>query len=476
MKFKIKSIFIKTLLIILAFSFVLFGIINFFSGVGDNNILKVNKQKVSVNQFSRFLTEKRNQMFSADLTNEEVEFLNSKNFINLSLSEFASNLLLQSKIEELNLMEPKKIIIEEIYNNPDFKNANGSFDLELYKKILNTNNLTEDRYIQYISLYNSRNNLLQLLMLKNLNNNLILSKIFNNENKYIVADVITIKSEKLASNFKKPTESEIKDYYNSNKNDLIVPETKIIAYTEIDLSKYETEEAKNKLSILEDLVLSAKNIDEIIQKFNSKKEIIKYSSNNKIIPDDLNKEILDYNAGTFSDLIYKDNSIYKIYYIEKIIPMKFLSLEEATPDITKILKEKSKKENELLALDKILKQLKNNDIGMVVLRNDLRLKKNISIYKNNVEYSDEFLNELFKTNRADTFTNPVFDNENNAYLIGFIKNIKNVPESNINFISNKTLNNIWNRSYKNSIVKLFDKYLFDSNKVIVNNKVLEMLQ
>ncbi|MDD2840303.1 MAG: peptidylprolyl isomerase [Rickettsiales bacterium] len=476
MKFEIKGIFVKTLLIILAISFVLFGIINFFSGVGNNNILKINKQKVSANQFSKFLTEKRSQLFNTDLSNEEVEFLNSKNFISLSLSEFASNLLFQNKIEELNLIEPKKVVIEEIYNNSDFKNENGSFDLELYKKILNANNLTEDKYIQYISFYNSKNNLIQLLTLKNLNNTIVLNKIFNNENKYITSDIITIKPENLVSNLIKPSDIQIKDYYNENKNSLTIPETKIIAYTDIDLSKYKLEEAKNKLSNLEDLVLSAKNIDEIIKKFNSKKETIEYGENNKIIPEDLNKEVLDYNEGTFSDLIYKDKSIYRIYYIEKVIPKKFLSLEEATPNITKILMQKEQKENDLLALDRIMKQLRNNNIRMVVLRNDLKLKKNVTIYKNSIEYSDEFLNELYKINKIDTFTNPVFDRENNVYIIGFVKSIKNISDNNTNFIQYKTLNNTLNRSYKNSIMKLFDKYLFDSNKVIVNNKILERLQ
>lgn len=476
MKIEIKSIFIKTLLIILAFSFVLFGIINFFSGVGNSNILKINKQGISVNQFSKFLTEKRNQIFNTDLTNDEVDFLNSKNFINLSLSEFAGNLLFQNKIEELNFIEPKKVVVEEIYNNSDFKNKNGSFDLELYKKILNANNLTEDKYIQYISFYNSKNNLLQLLTLKNLNNDLVLNNILNNENKYIIADVITIKPEKLASKLAKPTEQEIQNYYNENKNNLIVPETRVISYTDVDLSKYQLEEAKTKLSNLEDLILSAKNIDEIIKQFNSKKETIRYNENNKVIPDDLNKEILAYSAGTFSDLIYKDNNIYRIYYIEDIIPTKFLSLEEATPDIIKILKQKSQKENELTVLDKISKQLRSGDIKMVALRNGLKLKKDASIYKSDIEYSSEFIDELYKVNKTNTFTDPIFDSENNVYLIGIIKNIKNISDNNANFITYKVLNNSWNNSYKNSIIKLFNEYLFDSNKVIVNNKVLDILK
>jgi hypothetical protein len=476
MKFEMKGIFVKTLLIILAMSFVLFGIINFFSGVGNSNILKINSQKVSLIQFSRFLTEKRNQLFNADLSNDEVEFLNSKNFINLSLSEFAGNLLFQNKIEELNFVEPREVVVDEIYNSPNFKNASGSFDLELFKNILNTNNLTEDGYIQYMLTYNSKNNLLQILTLKSLSNNFIIKENFKKENIYVKVDVIIAKPNQLDSNKEYlVSEASIKEYYENNKDDFVVPETKVIAYTDINLSKYKIGEAKEKLSSLEDLILSAKNIDEITKKFNSKKEIIRYNSNLKIIPDDLSKEVLDYSEGTFSDLIYKDNSIYRVYYIEKVIPMKLLSLNEASQEIHNILEQRTKKENELLSLERILKQFKLNDIKKIALRNNLELKENITIYKDSVDYPDEFLSILYKT-KVNAYTNPIFDSENNVYMIGFVKSIKNIPSENTNFTSQQILDSMWNRSYKNSIIKIFDKYLFDSNKIIVNNKVLNSLK
>ena len=78
MQIQIKSIVVKTLLILLATSFVLFGIVNFFNGVGNTNILKINNEKISVNKFSKFLTEKRSQVFDKNLTSEELKFLKSK--------------------------------------------------------------------------------------------------------------------------------------------------------------------------------------------------------------------------------------------------------------------------------------------------------------------------------------------------------------------------------------------------------------
>ena len=46
--------------------------------------------------------------------------------------------------------------------------------------------------------------------------------------------------------------------------------------------------------------------------YKTTKKSINYNENNKKLPEDFNLEILDYSIGTFSDLVYKDNNIYRI--------------------------------------------------------------------------------------------------------------------------------------------------------------------
>lgn len=476
MKVEIKGIFVKTLLIILAISFVLFGIINFFSGVGHTNILKIDNEKISVNRFAKFLNERRNQYYNSDLGNSDLDFINSQEFVRLALSDFASETLFYVEVKKLNLQQPKESVLNDIYNEPMFRDENGSFDIKIFKAALARSGLTEDGYINYLSMFNSRNSLVQLLTLQNLSNRFILNPLVKLENKYVVADVIKVDPNNLKFDFKKPTNEEIEEYYNSNKSEFIIPEEKVISYIDVDLSKYKDEESKTKLSELEDLILSSKNIDEVAKAFNVKKETIVYSEKKKDIPQDLNVEILQYGPGTFSDLIYKDNNMYKVYFIEEILPTKTLSLAEATPEITNILLEKSRKNNELFVLDKMITQMKNNNIEKIISRNSDELVKNETIYRNNLFYPDEFINELYGLSATKSFTKPIFDAEHNIYLIGYLKEIREVQQNDNRFVSPEALANKINRSYNNSVLKLFQKYLFDTNKIIVNNKLLDSLE
>lgn len=476
MQIQIKSIVVKTLLILLATSFVLFGIVNFFNGVGNTNILKINNEKISVNKFSKFLTEKRSQVFDKNLTSEELKFLNSKAFINLSLSEFIGNLLLENEIKKLNLVESKKAVFEDIYNDQNFKGEDGKFNIKIFNQILSNNNLTEDAYVNYVSFYNSRNALIDTLTSQNLVNNYISKKLFEEQNKYITADIIIIKPKDLILKSKELTEQEIKEYYEQNKEDFKVPETKVISYIDINLSKYNTEEAKQELSNLEDLILSAKNIDEIANQYKTNKKIINYNEKNKKVPDDFNFEILDYSTGTFSDLVYKDNNIYRIYYLENIIPEYYLSLEKSKSDIVKIIKANNKKLEEAEALKRIYKQLRNNNAEKVALRNGFKFEKNIVIYKTNVKYPETFVDSLYKNiKKANSLIEPVFDSENNEYLIGQIKSVKDISDTNTNFMSEITQQKILNNSYNNSVMQSFENYLFHTNKIIINDKLLNSL-
>lgn len=471
MKFKIKGILVKTLLIILAVSFVLFGIINFFGGVGQTNILKVNSEKISVNRFAKYLNDRKNQAYYSDMADADLDYFNSKEFIRVVLSEFVNEVLFENKIKQLDLEEPKEAILEAIYNDKNFKDSEGKFDVDLFKNILSRNNMTESAYIDFLSSFNSRNNLLQLLVSTKLTNKDTINMLFEKENRYMNVDIASINPEDIKFKYKAPEKIEIEKYYNENKKDFFIPDEKTISFVDVDLSKYTDEKAKIKLSELEDSVLSFKNIDEVASKFNAKKNTISYSERNKNIPQDLTIDILQYDAGTFSDLIYKDNSVYRVYYIEKVVPSRYISLQEATPKITNILSSEHKKENDMFILEKILVQMKNNDIGKVAFKNGMRIKSNEVIYTNNTQYSDEFLNELFNVNSKNSYTKPVYDNEKKVYMIGYVKDIKKLPSDDTRFLSHDSVNNKMTRLYGNSIIRLFQQYLFDSNNVIVNEKL-----
>jgi len=477
-KIKIKNFFIKTLLIMLALSFVIFGIINFFTGVGETNIAKINNDKISVNSFLSYVNNKRSQLFQSNLTNKDMNFVNSKDFVKLALRDFINETLITNEIEKFNLNMPKTILFDIVYNDPNFKNENGEFDLDLFNKFLSTNQVNEDIYLNFVGKYESRNNLSQLFTGSNLSSKSIIGDLLTDINKVYTVDILEINPENLKSDYKIPSSSEISDYYNKNNTEFTIPEEKIVSSIDVNLNEYKDneEKLKEKLSELEDLTLSAKNIDQIANLYKVKKTTINCFENQKDkIPDDLSEDMLNSSAGIFSNLIYKDNNVYRIYYIEKVNPSRKLSLEEAMDKIKSIIIAKNKENNDVFALDKLVKQIRLNGIDSIAFRNNFNENKNVKIYKNDNTYSENFLNTIFELNNQNNVTKPIFDNKKNIYRIAYLKNIEVIKDTDVKYISNSNLDYNLNLSYRNSLGYLYKNYLLDSNKIVINTRLLETL-
>ena len=477
MSINYKNFVIRVLLALLALSFILAGFIGFFGSTSETNIATINKEKISVNSFITFLNNKKSQLYQNNLTTSQINYLNSKAFKVVTLKDFILNDLIDIEISKLYLKEPEEAVMNDIYNNKMFKDKNGIFDLSLFRDILSKNNLTEQAYINYISSFNSRNVLFDMLGIYKISNNFVDNLISKTVNKYIVADIYTILPSDIKFQKKVPTEEEISNYYGTNKSDFFVPEQKVISYVEIDLHSYANDVAKNKLSQLEDLIISAKNIDEIVEQFNTNKKTFIYTKNTVNIPEDLNDDILQYEAGVLSDLIYKENNKYKVFYIEEVIQPKFLSLEESKQNIINSIIKKDLDDNIVITLNNYIEEMqKSNNKDKIALQKKLKLHKNEIIYRNNIYYPLSFVNELFSLNK-NTFTKPMYDDVNKVYTIGYLKDIRQISEKDTNrFLPLSTILNTMNASYNGSVLSLFEKYLFNSNKITINEKLLNNLE
>ena len=474
---KYKNLFIKGLLALLAFSFALAGVVGFSGTMNQANIVKINKTNINVNNFITFLNNTRSQLYNSDLTTAQVDYLNSNTFKINTLKTFIMENLVNLEIKKLDLEETKEAVMNDIYNEPSFKDENGNFSLAIFKSKLAMSSLTETDYAKYLSSYNSKNALFNMLSIGDINNSYINELFSKNLNKYLVVDIFTIVPNKIKFKEKEPTENEIKEYYEKNKTEFFIPEQRVISYVEVDLSNYNSDMAKNKLSQLEDLVLSANNIDEIAKEFNTKKETIIYTQSTTNLPDDLTSEILEYTAGTFSDLIYKDDSKYKVYYVEEIIKPKFLTLEESKAQIIESILEKEKEQNAIKVLNQYINDMQESkNIEKTAYKNGLTLHPNQIIYKNNLYYPMDFVSDLFSLKEVNTFTEPIYDNVNKVYTIGYLKEIKSISENDSGkFIPLSVISNSITNSYDSSILYLFENYLLNSNKVIINEELLESL-
>ena len=120
--------------------------------------------------------------------------------------------------------------------------------------------------------------------------------------------------------------------------------------------------------------------------------------------------------------------------------------------------------------------MRNTDISRVAMRNDFRVKYNQSIYQNSTDYDAETLAKIYNINRVGGFTEPIFNESNNSYTLFRLNTIKEVASNNQNFVSFDTIKSMVDRSYKNTIFSLLNRYLFDINDVKINSKLLDNLQ
>ena len=184
---------------------------------------------------------------------------------------------------------------------------------------------------------------------------------------------------------------------------------------------------------------------------------------------------MEYTPGTFSDLIYKDDSKYKVYYMEEIIPSKFLTMDETKNQIINSIKIQNKKTNDINILNEYIKEMQSsNNILDIAEKKGLTVHQNQIIYRNNLYYPLDFVNNLYSLKEINTFTEPMYDSTNKVYTIGYLKEIKQISENdNGKFIPLSAIANSITSSYNGSVLSMFEKYLLNSNKIVINEELLK---
>ena len=76
---------------------------------------------------------------------------------------------------------------------------------------------------------------------------------------------------------------------------------------------------------------------------------------------------------------------------------------------------------------------------------------------------------------VDYITKPIYDEKKNIYYIANIKNISSISKDNKNYNTQNVILSKTQQSYGISVIELFKKYMFNTNKIIVNQTLLNSL-
>ena len=454
-----QSIFFKIFLVLLVCGFALWGVGDLTGGNNSKPILETNNQKIT---FERAINDLDRARYSTPSRPTMKEILESR-ISRTILNNLEQEILLNSEGKDLNLHVPVSILTKTISQENSFKDPLGKFSKSKFTQSLKNAGLSEK---MYLSMLKTEVNLKQISTPFEVNdhyNEKIIKKIIDwqNEIRTVDYDVFEFIDK---NDIQKPSETIIKDFFENNKNEYKIPQTRKIQFIEIKPSDFQ----KN-VNVTEEQLKDKYNTDKSNYIIEEKREILQITSQNendakkfvnavknnkdfeevgkklfKLSKNDINLGLLkkDDLPTTESDRLFnaKLNEIigplksefgYKVFKIKNILPKtekKYLEVKKEIEDkliydlSLEILFEKLDNIEDMIAEGSNIIEISSSNI----FDKKLLIKKIDQISKNGMIYSfnekekfsnlpSVFLKEIWETDINDT--SDIFNSEKDTYVL-----------------------------------------------------------
>ena len=129
----------KCLLSILIIAFILSSISGIIFMTNKYNVVVVDNKKVNINEFVRVLNGEKQKIFAYNQDMSQIDFLNSREFMIMTLNNVVNSSLLDKEIENYRINEPNEIILSKIYKEHYFYTDN-KFDITKLRNLLKNYN------------------------------------------------------------------------------------------------------------------------------------------------------------------------------------------------------------------------------------------------------------------------------------------------------------------------------------------------
>jgi len=150
LKSKIKSIFLKIFLLVLASSFALWGVGDIFSSRNNPDVATVGKLGVTANEFietyQRIITE-LNKNAEGQITDEVAQSLGLPG---QTLAQLINEKIIDIEVEKVNISVPDEYLRKLIFASSMFKDQFGAFSKEQFQYVLRQLGMDEEKYFNEI--------------------------------------------------------------------------------------------------------------------------------------------------------------------------------------------------------------------------------------------------------------------------------------------------------------------------------------
>jgi peptidyl-prolyl cis-trans isomerase D len=233
---------------------------------------------------------------------------------------------------------------------------------------------------------------------------------------------------------------------------------------------------------LEDKLLLANSLEELAKEFKlTVKKVAKFDLNGKTAGGknvDVSKIknlislSFEMGEGQFSELILENNKYY-VVFVNKVYEAGLPEFADIKMSVRKALIREKQDEALIKLSENIRKQIKDTgNIDMVAMRNNLRIRKSITVSKVTMGYSKEFMDDIFSRTIGALLTQPYKEGEG-VYKLALLRNVIKVKKVDVN--DAVEIRNEFNRGISEEIVNKYREYLIDKMGMSINYNLVETL-
>lgn len=365
-----QNIVVKIFLILLAVTFVAWGVGDIIRGRSSDEIASVGELSITKTEFEEA---KRRQILSIQsmvgrtLTEEQIESLQVSA---LALNQLIDKKLMAMETFNLGLMVGDKVVSEKILSFPVFRDSQGRFSKAIFEQMLRSNGYTETTFIQSIKHDVAATFLTNSLTEASFVYPPVVEALYKVRNEKRVVDLITVTKDAVTFD-QEPTNEELMQYHETHQQRFEEPEYRSISYItldprelgqEIDITEEElqqvyeerlseyiseeerdveqmffTEEAKaqkayERLEAKEDFYVVAK------EEANTEKASMSlgYITRGDLLPQ-VNENVFDLEKGAYSSLL-RSGLGWHIFRVKDIKPASQKPFKEVRDDLEKWIK------------------------------------------------------------------------------------------------------------------------------------------
>ena len=460
-----KTIFAKVLLVIIIIPFVFWGMGGVFNSGNTNNIVKINNDSISTQDFMDHLN-------SSGIESTVIKKNLENNILEDLLGELISRRLIEMEIQELNLSISDKSLVKKIKNNKNFLDENKKFSRSKYEKFLLLQNMNALEFEAKLMETELQKKLFSYISGGIKSPFFLTNNVYKEQSRSIEIEYVN-----LENNYKKEKdfdEQELKKFVEENKDAL---KEDYIDFSFIKITP------KNLIGVEEFNELFFQKIDEIENKISNGDKLESLIDDLEIIPIKKNNFILRNESEKIEKYIYEKRNenkiqlieqadsyiLYEIFNINKILPN--LKNSKFKDKISKIMYEKNKYEYNKKIFENINNKLFNQIEFNKISNNNIQ-KIKLNSVRDDKKFSKDSIKVLYSLAK-NSFT-LISDNNKNVYVAKIINSKTNdISIQDDNF---EKFNLEANIKLRDNMYNSYDYILNNKYKVKINQKTLERVK